>query len=159
MRVQEIIRIHDVTRQTPRRSLVILAFSLPAVLFGPIAGVMADRFNRKHVMFATNILRAVAMLLFLGIRPEWHVQTILAATYAVTFIFGVAGQFFAPAQGAMIPALVPRENLVLGERAVQPDLHGLSALGIRDSGAVAGQGHRRRFCICPDPGHIRRLRV
>ena len=112
MRVQEIIRIHDVTQANTASSLVILAFSLPAVLFGPIAGVMADRFNRKHVMFATNILRAVAMLLFLGIRPQWHVETILAATYAVTFIFGVAGQFFAPAQGAMIPALVPRENLV-----------------------------------------------
>ena len=65
MRVQEIIRIHDVTQANTASSLVILAFSLPAVLFGPIAGVMADRFNRKHVMFATNILRAVAMLLFL----------------------------------------------------------------------------------------------
>ncbi len=112
MRVQEIIRIHDITQANTATSLVILSFSLPAVLFGPIAGVMADRFNRKHVMVATNLLRAAAMVLFLAIRPGWHVETILAATYAVTFIFGIAGQFFAPAQGATIPALVPRENLV-----------------------------------------------
>jgi MFS family permease len=112
MRVQDIIRIHDVEQGNTATSLVILAFSLPAVLFGPIAGVIADRFNRKHVMFATNMLRVLAMGLFLAIRPEWHVETILAATYAVTFVFGIAGQFFAPAQGAMIPALVPRENLI-----------------------------------------------
>lgn len=112
MRVQNIIQIHDITQANTATSLVILAFSLPAVLFGPVAGVMADRFNRKHVMFATNILRAAAMVLFLAIRPSWHVQTILAATYAVTFVFGIAGQFFAPAQGAMIPAVVPRQHLV-----------------------------------------------
>ena len=36
MRVQEIIRIHDVTQANTASSLVILAFSLPAVLFGPL---------------------------------------------------------------------------------------------------------------------------
>jgi MFS family permease len=112
LRVQTIIDVHGVAQANTATSLVILAFSLPAVLFGPIAGVLADRFNRKHVMIATNLLRAAAMALFLAIQTEWHAQTILAATYAVTFLFGIAGQFFAPAQGASIPALVPREHLV-----------------------------------------------
>src|SRR5688572_31224970 len=61
-----------------------LAFSLPAVLFGPIAGVIADRFEKRWVLVATNALRAAAMVLFLVIRPGWHVETILAATYLVT---------------------------------------------------------------------------
>ena len=112
MQVQNIIEVHDVEQANTATSLIILSFSLPSILFGPIAGVVADRFNRKHVMVVTNLLRVVAMVMFLFIQPEWNVGTILAATYGVTFVFGIAGQFFAPAQGAMIPQVVPREQLV-----------------------------------------------
>jgi MFS family permease len=91
---------------------VIIAFSLPSIMFGPVAGVIADRTNRKRLMVATNILRAIAVLCFLLIRPGWHYQTILLATYLVTFLFGIGGQFFAPAQAASIPALVPRSQLI-----------------------------------------------
>ena len=76
MRVQDIIRIHEVEQGNTATSLVILAFSLPAVLFGPIAGVIADRFNRKHVMFATNMLRVLAMALFLSIPVGLAIQNI-----------------------------------------------------------------------------------
>lgn len=112
IKIQGIIEIHQLRQANTATSLVILAFSLPAVLFGPIAGVIADRFEKRWVLVATNALRAAAMVLFLVIRPGWHVETILAATYLVTFIFGIAGQFFAPAQGAMIPMLVSRQQLV-----------------------------------------------
>ena len=63
-------------------------------------------------MAATNVLRAVAMVLFLVIRPTWPVETLLISTYVVTVLFGTAGQFFAPAQGATIPDLVPRSQLM-----------------------------------------------
>ena len=112
LRVSNIIEIHDLGQANTAISLVILAFSLPSVLFGPLAGVMADRVNRRTLMAVTNLLRAVAVVCFLVIRPGWHVETILAATYVVTFLFGIAGQFFAPAQGAMIPTLVPRAQLI-----------------------------------------------
>lgn len=112
VRVRTIVEIHDLRQANTAISLVIIAFSLPAVLFGPVAGVMADRMNRKQLMAATNIIRAVAVLAFLLIRPGWHVETILVATYLVTFVFGIGGQFFAPAMGASIPALVPRSQLI-----------------------------------------------
>jgi MFS family permease len=54
----------------------------------------------------------VAVLLFLTIRPGWHVETILAAYYIVTFLFGIAGQFFAPVLGATIPVVAKREQLM-----------------------------------------------
>ena len=112
VRVRNIVEIHDLRQANTAISLVIIAFSLPAIIFGPVAGVMADRTNRRRLMAATNILRAVAVLCFLLIRPGWHVETILVATYLVTFLFGIGGQFFAPAQGASIPALVPRSQLI-----------------------------------------------
>jgi MFS family permease len=112
LRVREIIDHHNLSQANTLTSLEILAFSLPSVMFGPLAGVMADRMDRRALMAATNVLRAVAMLLFLVISPSWHVETILIATYVVTFLFGTAGQFFAPAQGATIPDLVPRSQLI-----------------------------------------------
>ena len=112
LRVRGIVEVHGVEQANTAISLVILAFSLPSVLFGPIAGVAADRMNRRTLMAAVNVLRAVAVVLFLVIRPGWHVESILLAYYLVTFLFGIAGQFFAPAQGASIPALVPRHQLI-----------------------------------------------
>jgi MFS family permease len=112
VRVRNIVEIHDLRQANTAISLVIISFSLPAILFGPIAGVMADRVNRRQLMAATNLLRSVAVLCFLLIRPGWHVETILTAHYLVTFLFGIGGQFFAPAQGAAIPALVPRSQLI-----------------------------------------------
>ncbi len=110
--VQDIIERHDVQQANTAISLVILSFSLPAVLFGPIAGVMADRWDRRRLMAAMNALRAVSVISFLIINPEWHVGWMLAAVYFLTFVFGIAGQFFAPALGASIPDLVPRQQLI-----------------------------------------------
>jgi MFS family permease len=112
LRIREIIEHHDLRQANTLTSLEILAFSLPAVFIGPLAGVVADRMDRRALMAITNVVRAVAMALFLIISPSWQVQIILIATYLVTVIFGTAGQFFAPAQGATIPDLVPRSQLI-----------------------------------------------
>ena len=110
--VQDIIQIHNVEQANTAISLVILAFSLPSVLFGPIAGVLADRWDRKLLMAAMNALRAISVISFLVIDPAWHVGSILAAVYLLTFIFGIAGQFFPPALRASIPSPVPRSQLI-----------------------------------------------
>lgn len=112
LRVRGVVEINDLPQANTAISLVILAFSLPAVLFGPIAGVLADRANKRTLMALLNIARAGAVFLFLIIRPGWHVETILAAYYIVTFLFGIAGQFFAPVLGATIPIVTPRNQLL-----------------------------------------------
>lgn len=112
LRVRGVVDVHDLPQANTAISLVILAFSLPAVLFGPLAGVIADRSNKRTLMALLNVARAAAVLLFLVIRPDWHVETILAAYYVVTFLFGIAGQFFAPVLGATIPIVTPRAQLL-----------------------------------------------
>jgi len=112
LRVRDVVEVHDLPQANTAISLVILAFSLPAVLFGPLAGVIADRSNKRTLLALLNIARAGAVLLFLVIRPGWHVETILAAYYVVTFVFGIAGQFFAPVLGATIPIVTPRTQLM-----------------------------------------------
>lgn len=112
LRVRDIVEVHHLRQANTAISLVILSFSLPSVLFGPLAGVVADRTNRRTLMTTVNLIRAGFTLLFLIIQPQWHVTTILAATYLITFFFGIAGQFFAPAEGSTIPDLVPRQQLM-----------------------------------------------
>jgi MFS family permease len=134
--VQNIVETHGVKQANTAISLVILAFSLPSVLFGPIAGVMADKTNRRTLMAATNLLRALAVVCFLVIQPDWHVTSILAATYIVTFFFGIAGQFFAPAQGATIPSLVPRSQLVSANALFNLTFTAAQLLGFATLGPV-----------------------
>ncbi|GAC1346407.1 MAG: MFS transporter [Myxococcales bacterium] len=90
-------------------ALVLLLRLMPAFFVGPLAGVLADRFSRRAILVATDLLRAalVACLLFVH-RPD---QVWIA--YAVMIAHSLASAFFEPAQQATFPNLVPAEDLVL----------------------------------------------
>jgi hypothetical protein len=89
---------------------VVIAFSLPIVLFGIPAGVLVDRMNKGVVLWSSNILRALmsfGFIISLIIAPKAFVPI-----YLLTFFISIVGQFFAPAEGAAIPLLVKRDELV-----------------------------------------------
>ena len=85
---------------------------LPALLFGPLAGAVADRLDRRMVMIIGDVIRG---LLFLSIPLFPNLTWILVAK----FLAGVASQFWNPATAASIPNLVPKDKL---ERANQLSL-------------------------------------
>jgi MFS family permease len=109
------------------------------VIFGPIAGAVADRVSRRNVMVVVNIVRALLVLLFLLIQPEWPVAVSLAAFYLVAFLFGAAGQFFSPAQGASIPALVPRAQLTAANALFNLTFTATQLLGFAILGPLLSQ--------------------
>ena len=52
-------------------SWILIARTLPRFLLGPLAGVFADRFNRKTIMVVSDLMRAGIVLSFLFVdRPE-----------------------------------------------------------------------------------------
>ncbi|GAC1302638.1 MAG: MFS transporter [Vulcanimicrobiaceae bacterium] len=83
--------------------------AVPVVLLSPIAGVVADRYPRRTVLFVTNVIQIVtalvlAVLISLGHIALWEIFTIAgirAATQA----------FDAPARQSWVPLLVPRANI------------------------------------------------
>jgi len=82
---------------------------LPVLLLAPVGGVVADTFNRRRIMFLTQITQMlVALLLGLltwtGIIRIWHI-------YLLTAIQAVAASFDNPARQSLTPNLVPREVL------------------------------------------------
>ena len=93
-------------------SAVWLVTLLPALLFGPLAGAVADRLDRRMVMIIGDVIRG---LLFLSIPLFPDLTWILVAK----FLAGVASQFWNPATAASIPNLVPKDKL---ERANQLSL-------------------------------------
>lgn len=139
LRVRGVVDDNNLTQANTAISLVILAFSLPAVLFGPLAGVVADRWNRRTIMSIVNVLRALIVIAILFIPTSGVAQTILIAHYVGTFFFGMAGQFFAPAQGATIPALVSRPQLISANALFNLTATGAQVLGFAALGPVLVQ--------------------
>lgn len=95
----------SLTNSNTAVSGIVLAFTIPAVFFGILAGIFVDRWNKKYVLFITNILRAGLLLLLA------FLHTNLIGIYAITFLIAIITQFFIPAETPMIPLLVKKEDL------------------------------------------------
>jgi 1,2-diacylglycerol 3-beta-galactosyltransferase len=108
----QMVLIERLTGSSTHMGLMILAFSLPGVLFSAIAGVVVDRLPKKWILVGSNLLRVFTVssyLLFLRVLDGWWLLIVL---YVVTFITSSIGQFFSPAEAASIPLLVGREGLL-----------------------------------------------
>jgi MFS family permease len=104
--------IEQLTHSTILLAVMILAFTLPGVIFSPVAGVVVDRFPKKWVLVGSNLIRvglSVAYLPFLaGGQGTWE----LLAIYVISFVAASVAQFFAPAEAATIPLLVGEDRLL-----------------------------------------------
>ncbi len=84
------------------RFIAVLSFSL-------VGGLVADRYNRRMIMFLTqSMLTLVALAL--GLLTLWHVIQ-LWHIYALTAVAAVAGAFDLPARQSLVPNLVPTKDL------------------------------------------------
>ncbi len=92
--------------------VAVLSFSLPAVLVSPLSGVVADRFDRRSVLIATNALRGLAVIGLLFVEARWAPLLALLVVYALAFASGTVGQFFGPALWSLLPNVVPSGRLV-----------------------------------------------
>lgn len=101
-------------------SALMMAFTIPAVLFGSLAGVFVDRWSKKAVLVSTNVWRGILVLSippllwlthdwqpFLGVLPVGFVIIL-----GVTFLVSTLTQFFAPAEQAAIPLVVQEQHLL-----------------------------------------------
>jgi MFS family permease len=108
-----IVLVNDLTHSVVMVGLAIIAFTLPALPFSAIAGVIVDRLSKRLVLWISNILRMVAMSLI--VLSLWTDRSDLWPIYILTFMTSLIGQFFTPAEGAAIP-------LIVGERELMPAL-------------------------------------
>jgi len=124
--------------KTSSISGVLVVTMLPALLLGPVAGALADRFDRRTTMIVGDVVRG---LLFISIPLFPNLTWIFVAK----FLAGVASQFWNPAASATIPNLVPKDKLERANQLSQLMTYGtapLAAVLLAILGWIAtGLGH------------------
>jgi MFS family permease len=107
---------------------------LAPFLVSPVAGVVADRYNRKHILIITDIARALTVLGFLFVRNSGQVWLL----YALTAVqLGISGFFF-PTRNAILPDLVPPRGLGAANAISSATWSVMLALGAAIGGLVSG---------------------
>lgn len=122
--------VYETTKSSTAVSGIVLSFTIPALLFSLISGVYVDRWNKKKVLFYTNLIRGFLILPFL--IPNLHISVI----YLLTFLIAVATQFFLPAHASVIPNLVPKKHLLAANAVFSFGIYGTTLLGYILSGPI-----------------------
>lgn len=102
-----------------RVSLIMIAFTLPAIFFGSLAGVYVDRWSKKSTLILSNIGRGILVFLIPFCLSASKIQVqILSLPFAfcllllITFLVSTLTQFFAPAEQASLPLIIQKKNLL-----------------------------------------------
>jgi predicted MFS family arabinose efflux permease len=88
-------------------SYLYVAFTIPAVVLSPIAGVYCDRWSNRATMFFSNIARGFFVMLVALSYFKSHP----IATFSLAFFLSIGSQFFGPAETSSIPRLVKQQDL------------------------------------------------
>ncbi len=102
-------QVYTISNVPTALSIVFLAISIPNLLLVLVGGVFADRYDRRKLMVAADLIRAaalggIAVLSGAGVLEVWHIAAL------VVFV-GAGDAFFNPASTAFLPDLVPDEDL------------------------------------------------
>lgn len=106
--------------QTGNAILIALASTLqqlPYLLFGLLAGALSDRHDRKRIVVTVDCVRA-AVLALVAVTVVTHSVSIALLLLAL-FVLGTADVFGNNAGGTLLPMLVPRDDIVLGNARIQ----------------------------------------
>jgi MFS family permease len=111
-------------------SLVVLAFTIPSILFAPVAGIYVDYWDRKRVLLITNLLRAILVTLYIPFSDH------LWLTLLLTFLTSTVTQFFVPAEASTIPKVVPEKLLLPANSLFIFSMYAAFVVGFSASGPV-----------------------
>ena len=107
--------------------LVNFAAGLPALALAPMAGSLADRFDKRKILVATQIVQIIfavslGLLIFMGRVQIWHI--ILFA-----LLLGIAFSYEMPAISALVPELVKRDEIAPAIALDRSVFHGSRLIG------------------------------
>lgn len=114
-------------------SLFLLARFLPPLFVGPFAGVLVDRFDRKRLLILSDLLRAAVVLLVLfALQPDrlWLIYVLTVIQWSISAVFE-------PGRGAIMPSLLPRDQLVVANTLSSVTWSVMLAVGAIVGGVVA----------------------
>ncbi len=114
-------------------SYLFMARFVPLFLFSPLAGVLADRFDRRRILIASDLLRAITVLSFLFVNSSERLWLL----YVLTAIQFSLSALFTPTRTAVLANIVRREELVTANALDSLTWSTMLALGAFLGGVVA----------------------
>jgi len=125
-----ILKVYEMTGSSTMVSLLIVCITIPPVLFGIYAGVFADRFSQKMIMYGVNFLRGLFVLSYAFLSFHlWYI-------FLMAFLISSVMQFFLPAEAARIPAVVKKEQYLAANSLYVSTNYAAVALGYSLVGLV-----------------------
>ena len=128
--------------QTPNQPIsqwvspIMVAFTIPAILFGSLAGVYVDRWQKKSILVVSNLIRGGLVLILPPLLFVAQGKTLLQAVplgfglmLAITFVVSTFTQFFAPAEQAAIPLIVKDKDLLAANSLYTTTMMALLIIG------------------------------
>jgi CRP-like cAMP-binding protein/sugar phosphate permease len=114
--------------------LMLIATAAPSVVFGLIAGVYVDRLDRKRIMIAADVVRAVLVVLI-----PFVIGSNLALLYVIVALTSAIGKFFDPAFESVLPEVASDEDLAAANSLMAISSFGSTAIGFAASGLIASR--------------------
>lgn len=126
------IFVYRLTGSAFNVGLMMMATAVPSLFVGLIAGVFVDRWDRKRIMVATDVSRAVLVLLIPVLLPYS-----VGCLYVIVAVSSAIGQFFEPAHASTLPEVATDDQLTAANALMQISAFGASAVGFAASGLIA----------------------
>ncbi len=120
---------------------IMLSRAIPAITMGPLAGVLLDRFDRKKIMIASDLTRAVVALGFILAYREREVWLL----YTFSALLMIASPFFTAGRSAILPTIANREEIHTANSLTQTTQWTTLTVGTFLGATVVGIGYAWAF--------------
>src|SRR6202046_4142968 len=122
---------------------IMLSRAIPAITMGPLAGVLLDRFDRKKIMIASDLTRAVVALGFILAYREREVWLL----YTFSALLMIASPFFTAGRSAILPTIASEAALHTANSLTQTTQWSNLTIGTFLGATVVGIGYEWAFSL------------
>ena len=129
-----LLLVNALTGSTAALAAMAIVLAIPPLTIGLIAGTYVDRLDRRRIMLASDLLRALVVLGFIAVGTA----SSLWLLYLLAFVQATIGTFFAPARGALLPRVVPSEGLLSANSLAQATRVVSVVIGAGLAGLIVG---------------------
>ena len=126
------IIVYERTQSALSVGLILMATAVPTLVFGLIAGVVVDRYDRKKIMIAADILRAVVV-----VTIPFLISASIVWLYVLVIVSSSITQFFSPANESVLPEIASEEELGAANAIMAIAQFGSTAIGFAAAGFLA----------------------
>ncbi|OGM05523.1 hypothetical protein A2125_00790 [Candidatus Woesebacteria bacterium GWB1_43_5] len=101
-----LVHIYERTNSTIAAAFIWVAYGIPAIIVGPVAAAAVDMYDRRKILFISNLTQSVVVLAY-----AFLYQQFTYLSYGVVLAYSVMDQFYVPAESATLPSVVREEQL------------------------------------------------